>query len=226
MKLHPKAFIFDLNGTMINDMDYHTQAWFDILNHDLGAHLSWEDVKREMYGKNQELLVRVFGKDHFSAAEMDRLSLDKERKYQQTYRPHLKLIDGLEEFLKMASEAGIHMAIGSAAIQLNVDFVLDGLGLRSFFDAIVTADDVAHSKPDPETFLQAARLLGMAPQDCIVFEDAPKGVEAAANAGMQAIVLTTMHSEEAFAGYSNVLAFVTDYTDPVLQSFLEPAAVS
>ena len=111
-------------------------------------------------------------------------------------------------------------------LTMNVDFVLDGLDMRRYFDAVVTADHVAHSKPDPETFLKAARQLGMAPQDCLVFEDAPKGVEAALNAGMQTVVLTTMHEKEEFAAYPNIRAFVADYTDPVLYALFQRAAVS
>jgi beta-phosphoglucomutase-like phosphatase (HAD superfamily) len=91
----PKAFLFDLNGTMIDDMEYHTKAWYTILNNDLGAALSWEEVKREMYGKNIELLVRVFGPDRFSAEEMDRLSVEKEKRYQAAFLPQLKLLNGL-----------------------------------------------------------------------------------------------------------------------------------
>jgi beta-phosphoglucomutase len=226
MQTYPKAFIFDLNGTMIDDMQYHTQAWHTILNNDLGANLSWAAVKKEMYGKNVELLIRVFGPDRFSPEEMDRLSLEKERQYQEAFRPHLKLLPGLEPFLETASNNGIRMAIGSAAITQNVDFVLDGLTMRRYFDAVVTADHVAYSKPDPETFLKAARQLGIPPQDCLVFEDAPKGVEAALNAGMQAVVLTTMHEKEEFAAYPNIRAFVADYTDPVLYTLFQRAAVS
>ncbi|HUQ96790.1 MAG TPA: HAD family phosphatase [Chitinophagaceae bacterium] len=213
----PKAFLFDLNGTLINDMEFHIQAWHTLLNNELGATLNWAEVKREMYGKNSELLVRVFGAGHFSDAEMEQWSVEKERRYQQEFAPHLKTIDGLDAFLKTAADAGIRMAIGSAAIPMNVDFVLDGLHLRPYFDAVVTAADVTHSKPNPETFVKAARQLHIAPADCVVFEDAPKGVEAALNAGMKAVVLTTMHGEEAFARYPNIVAFVRDYTDPVLQ---------
>ena len=83
----PQAFIFDLNGTMIDDMRYHTQAWYDMLNNELGARLSWEQVKQEMYGKNEELLMRVFGKDRFSTDEMQHWSLEKERRYQAAFRP-------------------------------------------------------------------------------------------------------------------------------------------
>ena len=91
------------------------------------------------------------------------------------------------------------MAIGSAAIPFNIDFVLDHLDIRKYFSAIVSADDVKISKPDPETFLRAADLLNVKPSDCLVFEDAPKGVEAARRAGMNCVVLTTMHNRNEFS---------------------------
>jgi HAD superfamily hydrolase (TIGR01509 family) len=222
----PKAFIFDLNGTMIDDMQYHTQAWFGILNNDLGTNMSWDAVKQEMYGKNEELLLRVFGPGRFTPDEMHHWSLEKERRYQEAFQPHLKLIAGLDGFLKTAWQSGVQQAVGTAAIPMNVDFVLDSLQIRRYFSAVVTADDVARSKPDPETFLKAARQLGIEPQQCLVFEDAPKGVEAAQNAGMQAVVLTTMHAESAFTKYENIFAFVADYTDPVLETLFQNAAVS
>ena len=221
----PKAFLFDLNGTMIDDMEFHTRAWFDILNRELGAGLTWEDVKKEMYGKNEELLVRVFGPHRFTPEEMSRLSIEKEKRYQEAFFPHLKLIAGLDSFLQNAHARSIALAIGSAAIPFNVDFVLDNLHLRHYFGAVVTADDVTHSKPDPETFSKGAALLGVRPEDCVVLEDAPKGVEAAQNAGMSAVVLTTMHGKEAFGAYRNILGFVKDYTDPLFESVLEGTAV-
>lgn len=212
-----KAFIFDLNGTMIDDMSYHTKAWYDILNNDLKANLSWDEVKLQMYGKNQELLVRVFGSDKFTNEEMDVLSLEKEKRYQSAFKPYLQLITGLDDFIKKAHDEAIGLAIGSAAITCNVDFVLDGLSIREYFASVVCADDVDISKPHPETFLKAAEELGVDPANCVVFEDAPKGVEAAANAGMKTVVLTTMHSKEEFEEYENILMFIKDYTDPQLQ---------
>lgn len=218
--MNSKAFIFDLNGTMVDDMAYHTRAWYDILNNDLSADLGWNEVEKEMYGKNQELLVRVFGAEKLTAAEMDNLSLEKEKRYQSAYKPYLKLINGLHEFLKKAHEEKVKLAIGSAAIRYNIDFVLDGTDARHYFSSIVSADDVDKSKPHPETFLKAAAQLQVDPKDCIVFEDAPKGVEAAANAGMQAVVIITMHAEEQFKKYNNVLLFIKDYTDKELQRLL------
>lgn len=221
MNIYPKAFIFDLNGTMIDDMHYHAKAWFDILNNKLHANLSYDEVKKEMYGKNEELLERVFGKNHFTDDEMQKISMEKEHSYQRAFLPELKLINGLHDFLQKAYDKNIAMAIGSAAIPFNIDFVLDNLHIRHYFKVIISADDVSISKPHPETYLKAAQLLHVEPKNCIVFEDAPKGVESAANAGMQAIVLTTTHEEKEFDAFNNVIAFVKDYNDSQLIKELE-----
>ena len=218
LNFKPKAFLFDLNGTMINDMDYHTMAWRSIMNDDLGANLDYDTVKKEMYGKNHEVLTRVFGEGRFSDEEVKKLSFDKEKRYQEGYFPHLALIDGLDSFLDRAKDHGLKMAIGSAAIPFNIDFVVDGLKIRHYLDAIVSADDVEISKPDPETFLKAAAALQIDPVDCLVFEDTPKGVESAFNAGIKCVVITTTHHEEEFEGYANVLFFINDYHDVQLNT--------
>ena len=74
-----KGFLFDLNGTMIDDMRYHTQAWHTILNN-LGANINYEQVERKMYGKNEELLIRIFGENHFTPDQRKEMSLRKEEK--------------------------------------------------------------------------------------------------------------------------------------------------
>ncbi len=213
-----KAFLFDLNGTMVDDMEYHVIAWEKLLNEDLKAGLTLEAIRKEMYGRNDEVMIRIFGTSKFTVEEMFALSHEKEKRYQQAFLPHLKLISGLPGLLEKAKNQNVKMAIGSAALPFNVDFVLDNLHIRHYFQAIVTAQDVKMSKPHPETYLKAARLLGVEPADCIVFEDAPKGVEAAENAGMKAVVLTTMHENDEFSQYENILGFVKDYNDPVVAS--------
>src|SRR6478735_3573662 len=99
----PKAFLFDLNGTIVDDMGFHISAWYRILN-DLGATLSMERTKLECYGKNDELLERIFP-GRFAQDEKDRMSIEKERRYQEAFRPLLKLIDGLPVFLEKAKQA-------------------------------------------------------------------------------------------------------------------------
>ncbi|MFL5809328.1 MAG: HAD family hydrolase [Flavisolibacter sp.] len=213
-----KAFIFDLNGTMIDDMQYHIHAWHRILNA-LGANISLQRTKEECYGKNHELLERIFP-GVYSEEQKNRMSIDKEKQYQQEFRPHLKFIEGFDSFLRSAHQMGIKTAIGSAAILFNIDFVLDGLNIRNLIDAIVSADDVKESKPHPETFLRCAELIAIDPKDCLVFEDAPKGVEAAQNARMDCIVITTLHQVEEFAVYKNIVGFIKNYEDEEVSRLL------
>ncbi len=213
-----KAFLFDLNGTMIDDMNFHLDVWFDVITKDLGGDLTREQVRSHMYGKNDEVLIRIFGETRFKEFDFPAISRAKEERYQEMYRPHLKLLPGLHEFLDHSKTKGIRMAIGSAAPLFNIDFVLDNLDIRHYFQVVVGGEDVVESKPHPEVYLKAAKLLNIDPSRCIVFEDAPKGVEAATNAGMQSIVITTMHSQKEFADCSNILFFISDYQDDRLPS--------
>lgn len=207
-----KAFLFDLNGTMIDDMQYHIKAWYEILT-SLGASLTMEQMKAECYGKNDELLERMFP-GRFTAAEKHAMILEKEKAYQLAYKPSLALLPGLHTFLKNSYAAGIPIAIGSAAIMYNIDFVLDNLAIRSYFDVIVSADDVQLSKPHPETFLACAQQLNISPESCIVFEDSTKGVAAAELANMHSVVLKTLHTPDEFSEFEKVLMCIDDYTDP------------
>ena len=214
-----KAFIFDMNGTMIDDMQFHERAWFDVLVNQLGLNMTREEVKSHMYGSNYELFGRVFGPGKFSKQEMDILSLQKEKRYQEEFLPELKLIKGLDTLLLRAKLNHIQMAIGTAAIPFNVDYVLDNLNIRPYFPVVITALDVPVSKPNPDVFLKAAEQCGVAPHQCIVFEDAPKGIEAARRAGMRAVGITSYHTAAELQN-ENVLCIVEDYTDPVLNELI------
>jgi beta-phosphoglucomutase len=217
-----KAFLFDLNGTMIDDMHYHISAWHQILNN-LGANISLERMKTECYGKNHELLERIFP-GRFSWQEKDKMSNEKEIAYQKAFKPSLKLMDGLADFLQQAKAHDIKMAIGSAAIMFNIDFVLDNLSVRHYFDALISADDVLNSKPHPETYLKCAAALRVKPEECIVFEDAPTGVAAAANAGMQAIVINGSGKPGNFEGSTRIIRVINSYFELNLMDLLKVSA--
>lgn len=209
-----KAFLFDLNGTMINDMHYHVTAWHTIVNQ-MGAGISIERMKAECYGKNQEVLERIFP-NRFLEEEKMNMGKRKEAQYRKDFEPMLELLPGLAKFLSAAHANRIKMAIGSAAITPNIDFVLDGTHIRKYFTAIVSADDVVQSKPNPETFLKCAEHLNVLPAECLVFEDTPKGVECAANAGMDSVVITTMHEPREFDSFKNIIGFIDDYNHQLL----------
>ncbi len=200
---------------MVDDMQYHITAWHNILT-GLGANITLQQMKAQCYGKNDEVIERTLpGK--YSAAEKQQMGNAKEQQYRKEFEPDLKFINGLDLFIEKAYSQGIKIAIGSAAILPNVDFVLDGLHIRKYVDVIVSADHVMLSKPHPETFIKCAEQLRLSPEDCVVFEDSPKGVEAALQAGMDCMVITTMHTQDEFSGLSNVVGFIKDYEDEMLQ---------
>ena len=208
-----KGFLFDLNGTMVNDMPYHIEAWHKQLVA-LGSNISLGETKYQCYGKNDELLERVFP-GRFTMEEKIKIGNEKEALYRIEFKPNLKLIDGLEDFLLHAANQQIKMAIGSAAINENINFVIDNMKIRHHFDAIVSANDVIKSKPHPETFLKCAEQLNLRPNDCIVFEDTPKGVECALNAGIKTVVILGEHSKDEFNTFPNVIQYVYNYNELV-----------
>lgn len=205
-----KAFLFDLNGTMIHDMPYHVSAWHKVIQ-SLGGNLTSEAMKQECYGKGEEMLERIFpGK--YTVQERIDISENKEAKYRADFLTDLKLIEGLDQLLEDAFRQQIKLAIGSAANNLNIDFVVDNLNIRHYMQAIISGEMVKASKPDPETFIQCATSLNVPTTQCLVFEDTPKGVACAANAGMDAVVLTTTHPITDFDGFANIIHFANDYT--------------
>jgi beta-phosphoglucomutase len=207
-----KALIFDMDGTMVNNMHYHLLAWEQIIR-ERGGNLSGDALKKEMYGKNEEAIVRIFGEGRFSEAEIDDIATEKEVIYRNLYHPFIKPVDGLSRLIQRARSEGIVLGVGTASNKGNTDFVLGGLGLLDVFGAVICADEVLNSKPDPETFLKVAARLGIEPADCIVFEDVPKGVEAATRAGMRSVALTTTYPAAAFEAWTSVLAVISDFTE-------------
>ena len=214
-----KAFVFDLNGTMIEDMSYHINAWHTIFVK-LGADYTLHQSQEQCYGKNGEILERIFP-GRFSAEEKKEIGDNKEATYREEYKPFLKLVSGLDVFLAAAKKQHIKMAVGSAAMMLNIDFVLDNLNIRHYFDAIISGDDVEKSKPDGETYLKCATALNVLPFECLVFEDVPKGVESAANAGMKTVVITGLHNKKEFARFDNVVNFIKDYKDLAVEKIVK-----
>jgi beta-phosphoglucomutase family hydrolase len=202
-----KAFLLDLDGTLINTMPWHFKTWQTVVK-ELGSSLTGDALMNELYGNGAELMNRLIPGRIFTEAEAKNIVDAKEERYRTLYGQQITMLDGARVFLDEAFTKNIPMGIGTASNQANIDFALDFLNLRSYLSAIVGADDVQHSKPHPETWLKLAEKLNTEPKDCIVFEDAPKGIEAAEKAGMKAIAITGHHSANDFKGYNNILQIV------------------
>jgi beta-phosphoglucomutase len=202
-----KAFLFDLDGTLIDTMPWHFKTWQMVVT-EMGSPLQGDALMNELYGNGAELMNRLIPGRVFTEEEAKEIVDAKEERYRQLYGKQITVLEGAREFLQEAQKQNIPMGIGTASNQANIDFALDQLQLHDYFNAIVGADDVELSKPHPQTWLKLAEALGTPPQHCIVFEDAPKGVEAAKKAGMKAIAITGHYSANDFDAYDNILKIV------------------
>jgi len=206
-----RALIFDMDGTIVDNMAFHTKSWIAFFER-RGHAIDPDAFFRATAGRQGGEIIRSHFGAHLLDDEVATLNHEKEAVYRELYAPHRKAVEGFEDLIADAKSQGIALAVGTAAPPANVEFTLDGLDLRRHFDAIVGATDVARGKPHPDVFLEAARRCGAEPADCIVFEDAPLGVEAARRAGMRAVVLTTTLPAEAFAEFDNVITIVSDFS--------------
>lgn len=188
------AFLFDMDGVLIDNSDFHVQAW-TAYSRQFGRELSVDDIKRRLGFNNREYMRFVLGREP-SENEVARSTVEKEALYREICRPHLKTPPGLIALLDFAQRASIVCGVATSAPDDNVRFTLDGLKLRPYFKAIVDAGHVKHCKPDPEIYLLAAQRLGVPPAQCLVFEDAIAGIQSARAAGMRVIAITTSYPAE------------------------------
>jgi beta-phosphoglucomutase len=216
-----RAFIFDMDGTIVDNMRFHDEAWGVWY----GRHGLAFDAARHFQATagrtNSEIFTSLIPgstpEDHARWAD------EKEALYHEAYRPHLKPVAGFEALIDAADRAGIALGVATAAPPVNIAFVLDNLDLRRRFKAVASPSMGLRGKPNPDIFLKSAELLGVPPAACLVFEDAPLGVEAARRAGMRAIAVTTMLGAEAFADFPNRIATIADFTGLDPAALLEPA---
>ena len=212
-----RALIFDMDGTIVDNMAFHTQSWITFFER-RGRAIDADEFFRTTAGRQGKEIIRSHMGEHLDDDEVAVLNHEKEAVYRELYAPHLKAVAGFEDLIADARSQGIALAVGTAAPPANVEFTLDGLDLRRHFETVVGATDVPRGKPHPDVFLEAARRCGAEPANCIVFEDAPLGVEAARRAGMRVVVITTTLPREAFAEFDNVIAIVDDFESLSLES--------
>lgn len=218
------ALIFDMDGVLCDTMPYHIQAWLQYSARvpELAAVTTRERLQQMGGKRNEEFLPDLLGRP-VASADLHRWGREKESLYRDLIRDQIVWLPGLIAFLQGAKAAGLPMGLGTSACRENVDLLLDHDHLGDFFMAQVIGSDVQQGKPDPQCYWLAAERLRVAPGDCLVFEDAIAGVQAARNAGMRCWGLLTSHTAAELMA-AGAQTCIQDFTDPALADLLQTVA--
>jgi beta-phosphoglucomutase family hydrolase len=181
-----RAVLWDMDGTLIDSEEFHWISWRDTLANE-GIAITHEQFLSSFGQRNDSILPRWLG-TAATPERIDRIANAKEELYRQLLRRDgISPLPGVANWLHRLHKEGWLQAIASAAPSANIDAVLEALSATHIFQAIVSAEDVHRGKPEPEVYLTAAARVGIAPERCIVVEDAVAGVEGARRAGMKSI---------------------------------------
>ena len=182
-----KAALFDMDGTLVDNTLAHMRA-FEIFCARYGV-TGWKEKLSQAFGMGKDDIMRLtMPAGLIRERGLASLAEEKQAIYREIYAPEIHPVEGLVPLLESLRAAGVRCAVGSSGCRANVDFVLEKCRIGEFFDARISGDRVTRCKPDPEIYLTAAAALGMAPADCVVFEDAKAGIESARRAGVGRVV--------------------------------------
>ena len=214
------ALIFDMDGTMVDSMPHHAETWL-VFARKHNVNLSIEEMMSRTTGRTGLECVRLLlNQPDLDETEAWSMVHEKEALYREVFGPIFKEVAGFKAFAAQARARGLKIGVGTAGDIHNVEFVLKHLQLHPAPDAIARGDEGLSGKPTPAIFLEAAKRINMPVEHCIVFEDAPFGIEAARRAGMRAVAICTGHTAAELAG-PHVIASVANYHELLDANFLE-----
>ncbi|HTU64059.1 MAG TPA: HAD family phosphatase [Polyangiales bacterium] len=202
------AVLFDLDGTLVDNMPFHIAAWLET-GRALDCELTREQILSFAGRKNEEILPIILGRP-LDPEELARFADQKEARYRELYTGHIQLHAGADKLLHELAARGVACAIASAAPRDNRKLVLEATQLTARMGAVVGAEEVKNGKPAPDLFLEAARRLGANPANTLVFEDAVAGVQAGLAAGMRVCGITTSEPAEKLLA-AGALAAIPDF---------------
>src|SRR5438132_10016795 len=198
-----EAVIFDMDGVIVDSEPLHERAFLEVLE-EIGYGRSHGIDFPAYYGMSDLVVWRDFMARHRPPQSLEELLARKEEKFTALLQREEPIFDGLPELLEKLSPR-YSLALASGSRHPTIDAVLAMRGLRRFFRAVVSSEDVARGKPAPDIFLRAAGLLGVAPPDCCVIEDSAAGVDAALAAGMTVFAITNSLPPEKLARATRVV---------------------
>jgi beta-phosphoglucomutase family hydrolase len=197
------AVIFDMDGVLLDSGPPHFRSW-QLLARENGLEMT-ETLFWESFGKTNDQILPLLFKRSLKAEESKRFSDRKEELYREIIRGKVQPLPGLKKLIEDLAKPGMKLAVGSSGPRLNVELVIEELGLGEYISSYTCAEDVTRGKPDPEVFIKAAKKLGIPPERCLVVEDSVHGIEAAMRAGMKCIAITTTNHREVLSGAQKVI---------------------
>lgn len=219
-----EALIFDMDGTMIHSMPWHAKSWL-VFARNHGLQIDVSDLLARTSGRTGAECMRMLFGQNLSDAACETLVHEKEAIYRDLFTDNFAEVAGFNAFATAAAARGLKIAVGTAGDRHNIEFAMSRLKMDPLPLAIVGGDEGFTGKPTPAIFLEAARRIGADPARCIVFEDAPLGIEAARRGGMRAVAVCSTHTPAELAG-PHVVAAVRDYEELAQSRFLETLDVA
>jgi len=210
--------IFDMDGVLVDSRKPHFESWRQVAR-EFGRDMTEAEFADTFGRTNRDIVHFLWGKS-VSDDEIQKIGTRKEAVYRDIITKNIPAVPGLHQLLPSLCQAGAKLAVGSSGPIENVNLVLDGLGIREHFSAIVSSADVTEGKPNPQVFLTAAKKLGFEPKRCVVIEDAPAGIEAGHRGGMKVIALTTSYSPHEISNADKLCCDLTEVNAELISSLI------
>ncbi len=215
-----RGVIFDMDGVLVDSGPAHAASWRTVAKQH-GIEISDEQFRRT-FGRPSRDIIRIIWGEDVSDEGIRRYDDEKEACYRELITGQVPLTAGAHETLTALRQAGLVLAVATSGPRENVELVLCETGLGPFFAAVVTGFDIERGKPAPDCFLLAARRAGVRPDQCVVVEDAPVGIEAASAAGMKPIGFVGTHTAEKLkqSGAQTVVERLPEITPELIAKLL------
>lgn len=203
-----KTVLWDMDGVIADTNSFHFAAWQETFAK-RGIKFTEKDFTRLFGTRNDFIIHSVLGRE-VSQKDVITIVEEKEENFRHKIRGNIKPFPGVIKLLNTIKKGNFKLALVSSAPKENIDLVSDELNLESYFDGVISGQEVAESKPSPQIYLLAAEKLEAEPRDCVVIEDSPLGVKAAKAAGMRCLAVANTHPKEELKGADKIVNSLED----------------
>lgn len=203
------AVIFDMDGVIADTNPFHSLAW-KAFAEKYRFNISDDDLKHHVYGRTNKNIFDHLFHTKLNDQEILNMADEKESLFRTLYKYKVQALPGLIILLKELKANSFKIGLATSAPKENVDFILDELELRNYFNVIIDPSSITYGKPEPEIYIKCANRLSVPSDNCLVFEDSLPGIQAANSAGMKVIGVSTTHSSEEL---KNTIMTINNFTE-------------